>query len=117
VQTASRHQNNAAVSQTNVVALEDTVIVFANRPTLDSLFKNYPDFEKFGRLLYEKVLINYKQRNLFRVRLNARDRYLHFLENEPELIKRVPLKYISSYLNVTDTSLSRIRRSMQQIAD
>ena len=102
--------SGVAVSHTNVVALEDAEILCVNRATLDALFRNYPDFERFGRLLYEKVLISYKQSNLFRVRLNAHERYLHFLKNEPELIKRVPLKYIASYLNVTDTSLSRIRR-------
>jgi CRP-like cAMP-binding protein len=107
--------SGAAVSQTNVVALEDSVILCVNRATLDSLFRDYPNFERFGRLLYEKVLVSYKQRNLFRVRLNARERYLHFIKNEPELIKRVPLKYIASYLSVTDTSLSRIRRNMRQL--
>ena len=107
--------SGAAVSVTNVVALEDSIILCVNKPTLDSLFRDYPDFERFGRLLYEKVLISHKQRNLFRVRLNARERYLHFLKNEPELLKRVPLKYIASYLSVTDTSLSRIRRNQQQL--
>ena len=107
--------SGAAVSVTNVVALEDSIILCVNKPTLDSLFRDYPDFERFGRLLYEKVLISHKQRNLFRVRLNARERYLHFLKNEPELLKRVPLKYIASYLSVTDTSLSRIRRNLQQL--
>ncbi len=106
--------SGAAVSQTNVVALEDSLILCLDKKNLDSLFRNHPDFERFGRLLYEKILVSYKQRNLFRVRLNARERYLHFLKNEPELIKRVPLKYIASYLSVTDTSLSRIRRKMQQ---
>ncbi|WP_343692446.1 Crp/Fnr family transcriptional regulator [Chitinophaga sp.] len=102
------------VSQSNVVALEHSSIICVNKQALDLLFRNFPDFEKFGRLLYEKVLVSYKQHMLFRVRLNARERYLYFLKNEPELIKRVPLKYIASYLNVTDSSLSRIRSKMRQ---
>lgn len=106
--------HGGTVSQTNVVALEDTTLLYVNKKSLDLLFKNFSEFEKFGRLLYEKVLVNYKQHNLFRVRLNAGERYLHFLKNEPELIKRVPLKYIASYLNVTDSSLSRIRRKTRQ---
>lgn len=108
--------SGVAVSQTNMVALEDAEILCVNKATLDELFRNYPDFERFGRLLYEKVLISYKQDNLFRVRLTAQERYLHFLKNEPELIKRVPLKYIASFLNVTDTSLSRIRRRTRHLA-
>jgi CRP-like cAMP-binding protein len=105
--------NGTAVSPTNVDAIEDTIIFCVDKQTLDMLFRDFPDFEKFGRLLYEKAFVSYKQHNLFRVRFNAKERYLHFLKNEPELIKRVPLKYIASYLNVTDTSLSRIRRNMR----
>ncbi|WP_461449080.1 Crp/Fnr family transcriptional regulator [Mucilaginibacter sp.] len=107
--------SGAAVSQTNVVALEDSLILYVNSQTLNSLYKDSAQFEHFARLLYEKVLVSYKQRNLFRVRLNARERYFHFLKHEPELIKRVPLKYIASYLSVTDTSLSRIRRNMKEM--
>lgn len=108
--------NGTAVSPTNVEALEDSIIICVNKQTLDLLFKTFHDFEKFGRLLYEKSFVNYKQHHLFRVRLNATERYLHFLKNQPELLKRVPLKYIASYLSIADTSLSRIRRNIHQPA-
>ena len=107
--------NGAAVSPTNVEALEDSLILCVDKQALNILFRDFPHFERFGRLLYEKAFVDYKQHNLFRVRLNASDRYLHFLKNEPELVKRVPLKYIASYLSVTDTSLSRIRRNVRQL--
>ena len=104
--------NGAAGSPTNVEALEETLLLCVNRNALEALFRNFPLFERFGRRLYEEVFSKYKQHTLFRVRCNARERYLHFLKNEPELINRVPLKYIASYLSVTDTSLSRIRRKL-----
>jgi hypothetical protein len=39
----------------------------------------------------------------------AEQRYKKLLENNPELIKRVPLSYIASYLGITLETLSRIR--------
>ena len=40
---------------------------------------------------------------------SADERYEILLKETPNLIKRVPLKYIASYLGITQTSLSRIR--------
>ncbi|MEO0731575.1 MAG: Crp/Fnr family transcriptional regulator [Bacteroidota bacterium] len=45
---------------------------------------------------------------------SARDRYLNLLQDKPDIAQNVPLKQIATYLGVTDTSLSRIRK---QIAD
>ena len=44
---------------------------------------------------------------------NATTRYLEFLENFPNLINRVPLSYIASYLGVTQPSLSRVRKNIR----
>jgi CRP-like cAMP-binding protein len=44
---------------------------------------------------------------------NATTRYLEFLKNFPNLINRVPLSYIASYLGVTQQSLSRVRKNIR----
>lgn len=43
---------------------------------------------------------------------DATTRYLDFLKKFPGLANRIPLKYVASYLGVTDTSLSRIRKTL-----
>tara|TARA_R110000868_G_scaffold2427_1_gene17969 strand:- start:418 stop:984 length:567 start_codon:yes stop_codon:yes gene_type:complete len=43
---------------------------------------------------------------------DATTRYLEFIKNHPSLINRIPLTYISSYLGVTQQSLSRIRKNI-----
>lgn len=42
----------------------------------------------------------------------AKDRYLSFLEDYPGLTNRIPLHMIASYLGITQSSLSRIRKSI-----
>ncbi|HYJ37859.1 MAG TPA: Crp/Fnr family transcriptional regulator, partial [Chitinophagaceae bacterium] len=43
---------------------------------------------------------------------SADERYQALLEQAPDVIKRVPLKYIASYLGITQQSLSRIRAAI-----
>ncbi|WPR77215.1 Crp/Fnr family transcriptional regulator [Algoriphagus sp. NG3] len=43
---------------------------------------------------------------------DATTRYLKFLEKYPKLINRIPLSYLASYLGITQSSLSRIRKSI-----
>jgi CRP/FNR family transcriptional regulator, anaerobic regulatory protein len=42
----------------------------------------------------------------------AQERYIEMMENTPELIRRIPQKYIASYLGITTQSLSRIRKQL-----
>jgi ribosomal protein L10 len=42
----------------------------------------------------------------------AKERYLSLVKEKPDLIQSVPLKQIATYLGITDTSLSRIRKEI-----
>jgi hypothetical protein len=44
----------------------------------------------------------------------AKDRYITLLKEKPYVIQQVPLKHIASYLGITDTSLSRIRKEIAE---
>jgi CRP-like cAMP-binding protein len=44
---------------------------------------------------------------------DATERYIHFLENFPGLANRIPLSQLASYLGITQSSLSRIRKGMK----
>ncbi|UBM59522.1 Crp/Fnr family transcriptional regulator [Marinilongibacter aquaticus] len=46
--------------------------------------------------------------------LNATEKYLSFVENQPEIVQNVPLGHIASYLGMTPFSLSRIRKNILQ---
>jgi hypothetical protein len=49
-----------------------------------------------------------REQNL--LNLSAEERYLRLFKERPELLKVIPLKYISSYIGVTAQALSRIRK-------
>lgn len=45
---------------------------------------------------------------------DAKERYLRFLDNFPALANRIPLSYLASYLGITQSSLSRIRKGIRK---
>ena len=56
--------------------------------------------------------ITYRGRMLKQLQQSPLERYQDLLENEPELIERVPLHEIASYIGITPVSLSRIRKRL-----
>jgi len=67
--------------------------------------------------LVQKITAKHHSEKLARrselISQDAKTRYLEFMENFPTLINRVPLSYIASYLGITQSSLSRIRKSIR----
>ena len=67
--------------------------------------------------IIQKIVTKYNKEKIARrselVSQNATTRYLEFIENFPTLANRVPLAYIASYLGITQSSLSRIRKNIR----
>ena len=108
--TESMNFFTPAPSLENMETLEDTEMICIDQKGLEKLYDELPVFEKFTRILYEQRMVEVKAKILYRVQFDGQGRYNYFLKTQPELYRRVPLKYIASYLNLTDSSLSRIRR-------
>lgn len=73
-------------------------------------FHSTSEAREFGRLL---VLNHYdllNERMLDMIKDSAENRYLKLFSNYPDVFQNVSLKIIASYLGITDTSLSRIRK-------
>lgn len=78
-------------------------------------FHSIPEFREFSRLLF---VINYhslQDRLIEMASQKAETRYLNLLKRSPHIFQHVPLKVIASYLGVTDSTLSRIRRDIVQV--
>jgi len=63
----------------------------------------------WGRVFAEKELLKTEKRLISRQFATASERYKELLLKKPDLLKRVQLGYIASYLGITQVSLSRIR--------
>jgi CRP-like cAMP-binding protein len=101
-------------TEENFEALSDCEGWVLTYEKLNHLFHTIPEFREFGRSVLVNGFIGFKQRTLAMINKTAEQRYQHLLATSPEIFQYVPLKYIASYLGVTDTSLSRIRKSLSQ---
>jgi CRP-like cAMP-binding protein len=81
---------------------------------LNELFHARPEFREFGRAVLVRGFAALKTRMLATITEPAAVRYAHLLRVSPALAQHAPLKHIASYLGVTDTSLSRIRKALMQ---
>jgi CRP-like cAMP-binding protein len=71
-------------------------------------------FREVGRTRLVNNYFELKNHSVSIIADSAKDRYLHLLKSKPDIVQNVPLKQIATYLGITDTSLSRIRK---EIAD
>ncbi len=78
--------------------------------TLNTLFHQFPEFREFARAMLVREFVAYKQRTLSMINKSAEERYENLMNTNSEIFQHVQLKHIASYLGITDTSLSRIRK-------
>jgi CRP-like cAMP-binding protein len=102
---------NRTKSKENIQALEDCHGWVITYQQLNYLFHTMPEFRDFGRSVLVKGFSGLKTRVLSMITETAESRYDALLKTSPEIFQHVPLKYIASYLGITDTSLSRIRKA------
>lgn len=78
------------------------------------LFHTVPAFREFGRTILVNGFIALKERTLSMINLGAEQRYEQLLNSRPDIFHHASLKQVASYLGITDTSLSRIRKELTQ---
>ena len=76
------------------------------------LFHSIENFREQGRTRLVSAYFDLKKHRVALIADQARDRYIQLLKEKPQIIQNVSLKHIASYLGVTDTSLSRIRKEI-----
>lgn len=79
---------------------------------VQTCFHTYPEFIEFGRMMLVTNYLILHNRMLGLIKDTADNRYLKLMKNHPDIFQNVPLKIIASFLSITDTSLSRLRREI-----
>ena len=76
------------------------------------LFHSIEGMREWGRAWFTFQLFTMKQRSLEMITETAKNRYLKLMKDKPEIPLNAPLKQIATFLEITDTSLSRIRKEI-----
>ena len=93
--------------------MEDSVLYMLERGQLYRLFEEDIHIANWGRKFAEKELLKTEERLIPLLFTTASERYRKLLRDNPELLLRLPLECLASYLGITPVSLSRIRAELR----
>jgi CRP-like cAMP-binding protein len=96
-------------SKKGIQVLEDSDFIGINSPALFDLYDRFPEIERLFRKIFEAAYVDTVNRIESIQFHSAEERYRDLLKFSPDILQRVPLKHIASYLGITQVSLSRIR--------
>jgi CRP-like cAMP-binding protein len=101
-----------APTRENIQALTDCVCWEISFESFQELFNDVLNYREQQRGLLVGSYFALKQHSISLIADQAKDRYLRLLKEKPHIIQNVSLKHIATFLGVTDTSLSRIRKEI-----
>jgi len=101
---------NQSPSDLNIQALEDSHVLLINRTDKLALYESIPGMEKLFRVMSQKALVAWQRRLIRNHSQTAKERYVYFLDQYPDIASKISDKQIASYLGITHEFLSKIKR-------
>jgi CRP-like cAMP-binding protein len=95
-----------------IEALSDADLLIFKKEAIDSLYDKYKVWERFGRLISERLFFGVEAKRKNIIENNHDEQYRDFAKAYPEIVQQVPQYYIASYLGLSPEHLSRIRKKV-----
>jgi len=105
--------NNRPASQ-YFEAIEDAGLYKISRDRLIELSGKYPELKTWGGKMAEQLFAQSIAKQSKLKADSPKERYLSILDDTPQIIQRIPLSLIASYLGITPVHLSRIRKDLRE---
>ncbi|NMH88035.1 Crp/Fnr family transcriptional regulator [Flavivirga algicola] len=93
-----------------VKALTETILWRLTYQDLQDVYNKTEAGNVIGRIIAENLYLKKLRREQSFLNETPEERYLNLFVERPELIKKIPLKYLASYIGITPQALSRIRK-------
>lgn len=97
-----------------IEAFEETTLYEIDHERLQEFMKRHPQYEKARMHFHQQLLMECFTRLEDFIILPPLQRYQNFIKQNPDLVQRIPDKYIASVMGITPGSLSRIRKRIKQ---
>jgi CRP/FNR family transcriptional regulator, anaerobic regulatory protein len=101
-------------SHTSIIAMEEVEVLQLNYNNMQMLYEKVPSWQKYGRLMAENVFLIAEGRAKTLQHNSPESLYIKIMQEMPQVIERVPLQYIASYMGIQPESLSRIRKRLME---
>jgi CRP-like cAMP-binding protein len=96
-------------SEYSIEAIEPTVLSSITYECLEKMYSSSEKMQRLGRLVITATMVIKDKWQSQLVKLSPRERFISFVTRHPELMQRVPQKYLASYLNIKPETFSRFK--------
>ena len=105
--------HSRTVSEYFIETIEPTSFVSISYDDLEKIYASSTKLEHLGRLVITSTMVLKDRWQMQLVKLTPRERFIHFVNKNPELVQRVPQKYLASYLNIKPETFSRFKHLLR----
>lgn len=102
--------DNPRPSRFYIQCLEKTTIINHPYSHLQDCVDKYPALERYFRLIYEQTLSRFYDRIQTFLLHSAEERYISFVNENPDLVQRISVSHLCSYLGIGRQALTKIRK-------
>ena len=100
-------------SEYTVESIEPTELTSITFESLEKIYSSSEKMQRLGRLVITATMVMKDQWQSRLVKLSPRERFINFVTKHPELMQRVPQKYLASYLNIKPETFSRFKHMVK----
>lgn len=97
-----------------IEAIEPTTAISISYENLENLYAGSHKMERLGRLVITFTMVLKDRWQINMIKLTPRERFIDFVHKNPELLQRVPQKYLASYLNIQPETFSRFKHLLRE---
>jgi len=96
-----------------IEAIEPVTFLSMSYANIQMIYEKFPKTEKLGRMIITEMFIKKDQRDFKQLNTTTRERFLDYMQNHPDMLQRVPQKYLASYLNIKPETFSRLKHLLR----
>lgn len=96
-----------------IESIEPTTVVSISHDDLEKVYASSHRMEHLARLLITYAMVLKDRWQMQLVKMTPRERFLNFVTRNPELMQRVPQKFLASYLNIKPETFSRFKHLLK----
>ncbi len=96
-----------------IESIEPVTFLSISYSNVQMIYEKFPKIEKLGRMIITEMFIKKDQRDFKHLNTSTRERFLDYVQNHPDMLQRVPQKYLASYLNIKPETFSRLKHLLR----
>lgn len=100
-------------SEYSIEAIEPVELTSITYECLEKIYSSSEKMQQLGRLVITVTMVLKDKWQSQLVKLSPRERFINFVTKHPELMQRVPQKYLASYLNIKPETFSRFKHMVR----